>query len=201
MAVAISYFLGRTCDPPKHAFYSRGFLPVSLDHRLCPEVSLSEGPMVDICDALEWARNTLPHMKLQRSGLQIDGERVVVVGWSSGGQLAMSLSWTAPQRGLRPPEAVLAFYCPTDYEDEWWRHPIQPIGAEDKGFKYNVIEAIQDEPHHQLRRHWRVGTALQTHACWLTRAAASCSTSTGKPRRCRLSSGDCSVRRRPLTRP
>ena len=125
---------------------SKGFLPVSLDHRLCPEASLSQGPMVDICDALDWARNKLPHIQLQREGLQIDGSRVVVVGWSSGGQLAMSLAWTAPQRGLRPPEAILAFYCPTDYEDEWWRQPIQPIGAEDRGYEYDVLEAIQDTP-------------------------------------------------------
>ncbi|KAI0905937.1 BcPKS19, polyketide synthase [Ustulina deusta] len=124
----------------------KGFLPVSLDHRLCPEVSLAEGPMVDVCDALHWARHILPHIDSGRPGLQIDGERVVVVGWSSGGQLAMSLAWTAPQRGLRPPEAILAFYCPTNYEDEWWRHPIQPIGAEDKGYEYDVLEAIQDEP-------------------------------------------------------
>ncbi|KAI0191545.1 BcPKS19, polyketide synthase [Xylaria flabelliformis] len=124
----------------------KGFLPVSLDHRLCPEVSLSEGPMVDVCDALHWARHTLPHIDSGRPGLRIDGERVVVVGWSSGGQLAMSLAWTAPQRGLRPPEAILAFYCPTNYEDDWWRHPIQPIGAENKGQEYDVLEAIQDEP-------------------------------------------------------
>ncbi|KAF2867263.1 BcPKS19, polyketide synthase [Massariosphaeria phaeospora] len=124
----------------------RGFLPVSLDHRLCPEVSLSEGPMVDVCDALEWARYTLPRTELQRPWIQPDGERVVVVGWSSGGQLAMSLAWTAPQRGLRPPEAVLAFYCPTDYEDPWWRSPIQPVGAEDQGMEYDLLEAVQDEP-------------------------------------------------------
>lgn len=73
--------------------------------------------MVDVCDALKWARTELPNIKLQ-GDVSIDGERVVVVGWSSGGQLAMSLAWTAPQRGLRPPEAILAFYCPTNYEDE-----------------------------------------------------------------------------------
>ncbi|KAF2275385.1 putative polyketide synthase [Westerdykella ornata] len=124
----------------------KGFIPVSLDHRLCPEVSLSEGPMVDVCDALAWARNTLPSLPLQRPGLEIDGDRVVVVGWSSGGQLAMSLAWTAPQRGIRPPEAILAFYCPTNYEDEWWTHPIQPVGAEDKGDEYDVLDAIQNGP-------------------------------------------------------
>lgn len=96
---------------------AKGFVPVSLDHRMCPEMSLAEGPMVDICDALKWARYTLPKIKL-KSPLQIDGERVVVVGWSSGGQLAMSLAWTAPSKGLKPPEAILAFYSPTDYEDD-----------------------------------------------------------------------------------
>ncbi|KAK7754813.1 Type I Iterative PKS [Diatrype stigma] len=126
----------------------KGFLPVSLDHRLCPEVSLSDGPMVDICDALHWARHTLPEIASRRLGHQarVDGERVVVVGWSSGGQLAMSLGWTAPQRGLRPPEAILAFYCPTDYDDEWWRYPIQPVGAADRGEEYDVLEAVRDEP-------------------------------------------------------
>lgn len=102
--------------------------------------------MTDVCDALYWARHTLPHLPSRRRGLQIDGERVVVVGWSSGGQLAMSLAWTAPQRGLRPPEAVLAFYCPTNYEDEWWIHPIQPVGVGDTGEKYDVLEAVQDKP-------------------------------------------------------
>ncbi|KAJ5161072.1 Acyl transferase/acyl hydrolase/lysophospholipase [Penicillium capsulatum] len=124
----------------------KGFLPVSLDHRLCPEVRLVDGPMVDICDALDWARNKLPYLALPNEGIQIDGERVVVVGWSSGGQLAMSLAWTPLERGLRPPEAILAFYCPTNYEDEWWKNPIQPIGAENQGDQYDLLEAIQDEP-------------------------------------------------------
>ncbi|PMD39228.1 BcPKS19, polyketide synthase [Hyaloscypha variabilis F] len=125
----------------------RGFIPVSIDHRLCPEVSLAEGPMVDVCDALEWARYELPYLKFQNSpGLQIDGRRVVVIGWSSGGQLAMSLGWTAPQRGLKPPDAVLAFYSPTDYEDEWWRTPIQPRGAEDSGEDYDLLEGVHDSP-------------------------------------------------------
>ncbi|KAH6712937.1 BcPKS19, polyketide synthase [Leptodontidium sp. MPI-SDFR-AT-0119] len=114
--------------------------------RLLLEKGFSAGPMVDICDALEWARFTLPGLKLQRSGLQIDGERVVVVGWSSGGQLAMSLGWTAPQRGLKPPEAILAFYSPTNYEDEWWTYPNQPNGVEDRGDEYDILEGIKDEP-------------------------------------------------------
>ena len=86
---------------------AKGFLPVSLDYRLWPEVTLGKGPMVDVCDGLDWARNQLPSIQLPRSKLQIHGEKVVVVGWSSGGQLAMSLAWTATQRGLPSPSAML----------------------------------------------------------------------------------------------
>lgn len=124
----------------------KGFLPVSIDYRLCPEVALSEGAMVDVCDALAWARTQLPHISLPRSKLPIDGEKVVVVGWSSGGQLAMSLAWTAPQRGLTPPAAALVFYAPTDYEDAWWKNPIQPNGAPYKGQQYDVLEGVRDAP-------------------------------------------------------
>ncbi|KAF2230777.1 hypothetical protein EV356DRAFT_579785 [Viridothelium virens] len=124
----------------------KDFLPVSLDYRLCPEVALTEGAMVDVRDALAWARNDLPGIQLRRSGLQIDGNQVVVVGWSSGGQLAMSLAWTAPQLGLPPPKSILAFYAPTDYEDEWWRNPIYPAGVPYEGQQYDVLEGVNDGP-------------------------------------------------------
>ena len=93
-----------------------GLLPVSIDYRLCPEVNLLEGPMTDVCDALEWARHQLPALK--RPGVEVDGDKVVVVGWSTGGHLAMTLAWTTRLQNLKPPDAILAFYCPTDYEDD-----------------------------------------------------------------------------------
>jgi hypothetical protein len=37
----------------------------------------------------------------------------------------MSLAWTALQRGFRPPEAILAFNSPTNYEDK-------PFGQKNK---------------------------------------------------------------------
>ncbi|KAK7927489.1 polyketide synthase [Apiospora marii] len=132
--------------PQTRIMLEMGLLPVSLDHRLCPEVALADGPMVDVCDALEWARTELPNLPLKNPSIRPDPDRVVVVGWSSGGQLALSTGWTAPERGLQPPDAILAFYSPTDYEDEWWQSPIQPIGAKDWGPEYDVLEAVQDEP-------------------------------------------------------
>ena len=102
----------------------KGLLPVSIDYRLCPEVNILEGPMTDVCDAFRWAREQLPSATLKHTGgFAIDGSQVVVVGWSTGGHLATTLAWTAPLRKLRPPEAILAFYCPLDYEDDCKLYP------------------------------------------------------------------------------
>lgn len=102
-----------------------GFLPISIDYRLCPEVTLLKGPMEDVSDALNWIRNTLPSIPLARSDIAIDPTKVVAVGWSTGGHLATTLAWTANS----PPDAILAFYCPLDYQDEFWIRPNIPEGA------------------------------------------------------------------------
>jgi acetyl esterase/lipase len=109
---------------------NKGFLPISVDYRLCPETTIREGPMVDVVDALAWIRNVLPKLALKRQDVLVDGERVVSVGWSTGGTLAMSLAWTSISRGVQPPNAILAFYCPTDYEDPFWMKPNVPAGSE-----------------------------------------------------------------------
>ncbi|KAL9078892.1 MAG: hypothetical protein Q9157_002187 [Trypethelium eluteriae] len=92
-----------------------GFVPVSIDYRLCPEVNLVDGPMADARDAYLWARNTLPQ-KLFDRGLVVDGTKIAVIGWSTGGQMALSIGWTARRAGVPPPTAVLSFYGPTDFE-------------------------------------------------------------------------------------
>ncbi|KAK6217920.1 hypothetical protein LQW54_003208 [Pestalotiopsis sp. IQ-011] len=105
-----------------------GFLPVSIDYRLCPETSLLEGPIADVADALSWARNALPNLTtLQRPDITPDGDRVVAIGWSTGGMLALSLGWT---KLCRAPDAILAMYCPCDYEDPFWTLPNRPEGSD-----------------------------------------------------------------------
>ncbi|KAH8896779.1 beta-ketoacyl synthase [Thozetella sp. PMI_491] len=125
----------------------RGFLPVSVDYRLCPEITMAEGPMTDACDALVWARTKLPHRVLVRPDIVIDRSRLVAVGWSAGGHLAMTLAYGALERNIAPPDAVLAFYCPTNFEDDWWKKPIYPKGIrEPPGTSYDLLEGIQDKP-------------------------------------------------------
>lgn len=127
-----------------------GFLPVSVDYRLCPEVTLTEGPMRDVCAAFCWARNTLPTLALSRPDIRPDGDRIVAVGWSSGAHLAMTLGWTATAQGVRAPDAILAFYGATDYEDAFWSQPNLPFGVEpipSSGAGYDhLYEGLHDSP-------------------------------------------------------
>ncbi|KAL4814504.1 hypothetical protein BDW67DRAFT_192176 [Aspergillus spinulosporus] len=129
--------------------HSLGFLPVSIDYRLCPETTLTEGPMRDVSDAMAWARSTLSSLPLLCPGLTLDSSRVVVVGWSTGGHLAMTSAFTSVERGLSPPDAILAFYCPTDYEDPFWTQPNYPENTDADGLsmmKYNLLEGVQERP-------------------------------------------------------
>ncbi|KAL1635043.1 Type I Iterative PKS [Diplodia intermedia] len=100
--------------PHQTAFLvANGVLPVSIDYRLCPEVQLVDGPVADTLDAYKWIKAALPGLA-RRRGVLVDAEQVVVVGWSSGGHLAMTTAWMTSD--VTPPRAVLAFYAPTDFE-------------------------------------------------------------------------------------
>ena len=108
--------------------HNAGYLPVSVDYRFCPEINIVEGPMADVSDALQWARTQLPLLKFPKwPGLCADGTKVVVVGWSTGGTLAMTTAFTSLPRQIKPPEAILAFFCPTDYEDDCRSMKVQCI--------------------------------------------------------------------------
>lgn len=94
-----------------------GCLPISIDYRLCPEIDLIGGPMSDVRDALDWVRNKLPGIARAR-GVIVDPTKIIVVGWSTGGHLAMTTAWTCEEVGQKPPSAILCFYGPTDFESE-----------------------------------------------------------------------------------
>lgn len=94
-----------------------GYLPVSIDYRLCPEIDLISGPMTDVRDALSWVRRKLPAIA-KASGFNVDPAKVLVVGWSTGGHLAMTTAWTCEEIGEEPPTAILSFYGPTNFESE-----------------------------------------------------------------------------------
>ena len=90
-------------------------LPVSIDYRLCPETDLVNGAIKDVCDAYSWAQTKLQAIVRSR-GIVVDEKRIVAIGWSTGGHLAMTTAWKSKEAGLKPSVAILSFYGPTDFE-------------------------------------------------------------------------------------
>lgn len=72
----------------------RGWIVLSIEHRLCPGVNVLEGPMEDVKDVLGWAQNggLADVLKESENGKSVraDEGRVMVMGTSSGGHLALS---------------------------------------------------------------------------------------------------------------
>jgi acetyl esterase/lipase len=142
-----------------------GVLPIAVDYRLCPEIAILEGPLTDVSDAYLWARNTLPSLKLKHTSVNIEPGRVVVIGWSTGGTLAMSLAWTSAPRGLPPPEGILVFYCPTNYEDEFWQKRNVPDHSELYSHEaFNILECVRKAP----ITAYNVSPKLMANGGWMT---------------------------------
>ena len=125
-----------------------GILPVSVDYRLCPETTILEGPMSDVSTAYAWVLNTLPSLLEKNSSkVNLVPGKALVIGWSTGGTLAMSLAWTSVPKGLPAPLGVLAFYCPTDYEDPFWQQPNVPEGSSAHvDDNYNLLDGLYPSP-------------------------------------------------------
>lgn len=73
----------------------RGWIVMAVEHRLCPQVNILEGPMTDCRDALEWIHDGGLDRELAKkeetSMFQADVSKIVAIGTSSGGHLALSL--------------------------------------------------------------------------------------------------------------
>ncbi|XP_014551778.1 hypothetical protein COCVIDRAFT_20004 [Bipolaris victoriae FI3] len=88
-----------------------GVLPISIDHRLCPEVNIIDGPIADTLDAYKWMTTALPDLARAKS-IVVDPQQVVVIGWSTAGHFAITTAWTAKSAVARLPRAILSFYFP-----------------------------------------------------------------------------------------
>lgn len=129
---------------------ANGFLPISIDYRLCPEVSVLDS-VKDVCEALKWAREGLPSLDLGVPSLHVSGEKVAVIGWSTGGTLALQLGYMSISYGIQPPDATLAFYCPSNFEDPFWTRPNFPEHADIKALSLknsnsSLLEGVRDAP-------------------------------------------------------
>ncbi|KAL2829518.1 Alpha/Beta hydrolase protein [Aspergillus cavernicola] len=98
-----------------------GFVFVSADYRLCPQVPLYDGPIEDAKDAYSWSKNLLPGL-LEEADIDVDPTTIVALGYSAGGLLALHLG-ALPN----PPRAILDFYGVKYTSDSFWFKPLPAL--------------------------------------------------------------------------
>jgi acetyl esterase/lipase len=106
---------GSRTELPAHqrdAYLAAGLSILAVDYRLAPETRLPR-ILGDVCDAYDWAATAAWRE------LDVDPERVGVVGHSAGGYLALSIA----QRVRPRPRAVVAFYGFGDILGDWSTQP------------------------------------------------------------------------------
>ncbi|KAF2762118.1 alpha/beta-hydrolase [Pseudovirgaria hyperparasitica] len=121
----------------------RGWIVLALDHRLCPQVSILDGPLRDCRDALAWVYDGGLYQALRAHGFEkfgVDTDRVMGFGTSSGGHLALGLAYGVS----RPVAAVLDFYGPASLKDPIWTTPLAHVPTPDVSEEF--INRIFDGP-------------------------------------------------------
>lgn len=118
------FVLGSTDLIPRNqiaGLVGRGFIVVIPEYRLCPQVSLFDGPIQDAKDVYRWCQFELPRL-LKDVNVQADGSRIVAMGHSAGGQLALTTGLCE-----EPPLAIVDFYGCKQFSDPFWTRPSRPF--------------------------------------------------------------------------
>jgi acetyl esterase/lipase len=95
-------------------FASRGYVVVAADYRHAPQFQWP-AQVDDVRSALRW-------IGVHSAEFKGDSHRIVVVGRSSGAQLALVAAYQEPSPSIR---GVISLYGPVDLA-EGWRHPPEP---------------------------------------------------------------------------
>jgi acetyl esterase/lipase len=82
---------------------AQNFGVVIPNYRLAPQVTAKEA-FADCEEAYEWATKTLPGIITSKHEVELDSSKVVAIGHSSGGSLALHMA------SCKPVKAVTAFY-------------------------------------------------------------------------------------------
>lgn len=107
-----------------------GFVLVSFDYRLAPEVKLP-AIIEDVQDAFRWLRARGPEL------FHADPDRVVVTGGSAGGYLTLMTGFRIKPR----PQALVAYWGYGDVDGDWYTKPSAhyrkqgPLIGKDEAFR------------------------------------------------------------------
>ncbi|KAL9111989.1 MAG: hypothetical protein Q9227_003609 [Pyrenula ochraceoflavens] len=109
------YVLGSTDIIPQYEIDTLtrlGFIVVNCEYRLCPQVSIFDGPIRDAKDCFQWMKTALPGLLEKDEGIKADPLKTAAIGQSAGANLALLLG-AEPE----PPTAILDMYG-VKYMDE-----------------------------------------------------------------------------------
>jgi acetyl esterase/lipase len=112
---------------------SRGYAVAAIDYRLAPANKFPA--------ALEDVRAALLYLKGHASELRIDPTRIVIMGRSAGGHLALLSAYTAADPAIR---GVIALYPPTDMPYAH-AHPSNPLVLDSKRVLEDFLGGSPDE--------------------------------------------------------
>ncbi|USP79377.1 hypothetical protein yc1106_06651 [Curvularia clavata] len=147
-----------------HYLCDRNYVVVSVDYRLCPQIGLRE-VIQDGVDAFSWCQTDLPSIIRDDAGIELDVDRIVVLGQSAGSLLALHLG-SLPD----PPKAILDFYGVKYISDDFWYTPLPALNNL-PSFEKAFLNRIHDEP------------TLTTTATSLERVAPATSAASQRPQR------------------
>jgi hypothetical protein len=85
----------------------RGFVVVTPEYRLCPQVSLYEGPIQDAKDVYRWCQEELPRLLKESRGVEVDASRIVAMGHQREDSLLSQLDCVRLHRAQSSTSAVV----------------------------------------------------------------------------------------------
>lgn len=100
---------------------SRGYVVAAVEYRLAPRWPFPA--------ARDDVRAAVAYLKAHASELGLDPQRVVLLGRSAGGQLALLVAYTAGGPAIR---GAIAFYAPADLRYSY-DHPANPLVLDSRG--------------------------------------------------------------------
>jgi acetyl esterase/lipase len=122
---------------------AQGYVLVSLDYRLAPEVKVP-AIIEDIQDAFRWLHKQGPKL------LRIDPDRIVVTGGSAGGYLTLMAGFRVKPR----PRALVAYWGYGDIDSDWYARPsehyrkVAPLVPREEAYKGvggKVVTGVEGE--------------------------------------------------------
>jgi acetyl esterase/lipase len=106
---------GSIRDAWREVLLDAGYVVVSIDYRLAPEVK-AETIIGDVQDAYRWIRENGPEL------FSADPDKIAVAGGSAGGYLTLTSGFRLSPR----PAALVSFYGYGEVVGEWYSQPYEP---------------------------------------------------------------------------